>query len=53
MEKCPVKCLEWSNDLGVYGTPTIIPKDVESCTGCGMCQLVCPDCAIVIEKIKK
>lgn len=53
MEKCPVKCLVWSNELGVYGTPTVIPNDVESCTGCGMCQLVCPDCAITIERNKK
>jgi len=37
----------------VYGTPTVIPKDTESCTGCGMCQMVCPDCAIVVERIKK
>ncbi|NMA01893.1 MAG: 4Fe-4S binding protein [Clostridia bacterium] len=52
MEKCPVKCLEWSNELGVYGTPTVIPKDQDSCTGCGTCALVCPDCAITIERKK-
>lgn len=52
MEKCPVKCLEWSNELGVYGTPTVITKDQDSCTGCGTCALVCPDCAITIERKK-
>jgi len=52
MEKCPVQCLEWSNELGVYGTPTVIPKDQDSCTGCGICALVCPDCAITIERKK-
>ena len=47
--KCPVKCMSWSNELGVYGTPRV-QADPETCIGCGMCQLVCPDCAIVVER---
>ena len=43
------KVIEWSRNLGVYGTPRIKPR-IEGCTVCGMCQMVCPDCAIQIEK---
>lgn len=50
-EKCPKKCINWSNVLGVYGTPTVEAND--ECIGCGICQMVCPDCAILIEKKKK
>ncbi len=52
-EKCPSSVLVWSETLGVYGTPTVMPKDEESCIACSICQMVCPDCAIVIEKKKK
>ncbi|MGE5421676.1 MAG: 4Fe-4S binding protein [Ignavibacteriales bacterium] len=52
-EKCPKECLVWSDKLGLYGTPTVIPKDKESCIACGICQITCPDCAILIEKKKK
>ena len=53
MEKCPVKTLVWSESLGVYGTPAVEPRNTEECTACGMCAIVCPDCAIIIERIKK
>lgn len=52
IQKCPVKTLVWSQELGVYGTPAVQPKDAQGCTGCGMCSMVCPDCAIVIERKK-
>jgi 2-oxoglutarate ferredoxin oxidoreductase subunit delta len=52
MEKCPQKCLSWSNNLGLYGTPTV-EADMEKCIACGICKTVCPDCAIVVEKKKK
>jgi len=47
IEKCPVKCIGWSDGLGVYGTPRV-DADMEKC----ICQLVCPDCAIRVEKKK-
>ncbi|MCR4440528.1 MAG: 4Fe-4S binding protein [Peptococcaceae bacterium] len=53
MQKCPVKTLVWSDDLGVYGTPTVQPRNEDECTACGMCALVCPDCAILIERKPK
>lgn len=48
IQKCPKKCMSWSDILGVYGTPTVgINND---CIACGICQNTCPDCAIVVEK---
>lgn len=52
IEKCPVKTLAWSDKLGVYGTPTPQVKEDIPCIGCSMCQTVCPDCAISVEKVK-
>ncbi|PKM88403.1 MAG: 4Fe-4S ferredoxin [Firmicutes bacterium HGW-Firmicutes-12] len=52
IQKCPANTLIWSDELGVYGTPAVQPKDAEGCTGCGMCSIVCPDCAITIERKK-
>lgn len=47
--KCPMKCLNWSKEVGLYQTPAVEPnKDV--CTACGMCSMVCPDSAIRIER---
>lgn len=52
--KCPVnaqgkKCLQWSKEVGVYATPAVQP-DPELCVACGMCETICPDRAIRIEK---
>ena len=49
IHKCPTKVIVWSEELGVYGTPRVKPN-MEGCIVCGMCQMVCPDCAIRIEK---
>ena len=52
IEKCPVKCISWSSEgLGVYGTPRV-EANMEKCILCGICQTVCPDCAIRVEKKK-
>ncbi|WP_192868181.1 4Fe-4S dicluster domain-containing protein [Calderihabitans maritimus] len=51
IEKCPRQTLGWSEYLGVYGTPTVEPGHGEKeCNGCSLCQIVCPDCAILVEK---
>lgn len=51
IEKCPKKCMSWSDVLGVYGTPAVEIND--ECIACGICQITCPDCAITVEKKKK
>ncbi len=52
-EKCPTDVIVWSEKLGVYGTPAVKPKDEDSCIACFICEMVCPDCAINIEKKAK
>ncbi len=52
IEKCPKKCISWSNVLGVYGTPAV-EAGMDECIACGICKTVCPDCAITVEKRKK
>lgn len=49
IEKCPVKCITWSEELGVYGTPRV-QADGDKCIACGLCQLVCPDCALLVKR---
>lgn len=51
IQKCPKKCLSWSEALGVYGTPSVECND--ECIGCGICQSFCPDCAINVSKKKE
>lgn len=51
VEKCPVDCINWSDILGVYGTPAVEADN--RCIACGICQDVCPDCAIKIDKRQK
>jgi 2-oxoglutarate ferredoxin oxidoreductase subunit delta len=48
-EKCPEHALSWSDRLGVYGTPTVMP-DPGLCKGCRTCEVVCPDCAILVTR---
>ncbi|WP_075859611.1 4Fe-4S dicluster domain-containing protein [Carboxydothermus pertinax] len=50
IEKCPTKAITWSEVLGVYGTPSV--ESNNKCIACGICQMVCPDCAIYVEKKK-
>ena len=51
IEKCPKKCITWSDVLGVYDTPSVEANN--DCIACGICQHVCPVCAIRIDKMKK
>lgn len=49
--KCPGEVLSWSDVLGVYGTPSVVPND--KCIACGICELTCPECAITVLRKKK
>ena len=51
MEKCPKSAIEWSERTGIYGSPTVVMN--EDCIGYKNCQIICPECAILIEKKKK
>ncbi len=51
LEKCPSQVIDWSGEMGVYGTPIVEAKRIERCTACRICALVCPDAAIDIEKV--
>jgi 2-oxoglutarate ferredoxin oxidoreductase subunit delta len=51
--KCPTDVLDWSKELGVYGTPIMGAKRIEQCIACGICEMVCPDAAILIERKNK
>ncbi|MTI93869.1 MAG: 4Fe-4S dicluster domain-containing protein [Firmicutes bacterium] len=53
IQKCPVNIIEWSKDLGVYGTPAVRTYDQDKCIACKICEDVCPDTAIYIDKVKK
>ena len=52
VEKCPVQVIQWSKKLGFMGTPLVEPE-IDGCIVCGICQKVCPDTAIFIEKKKR
>jgi len=49
IEKCPVRVIDWAKELGSAGTPLVKPE-IDGCIVCGICQTVCPDAAIHIER---
>ncbi len=53
LERCPHDVIDWSEELGIYGTPRAEPARMDDCIACGICQLVCPDSAILIQKKQK
>jgi len=49
LEKCPTKAIIFSSEKGVYNQP--VPKiNPEKCNLCGICETICPDCALRVEK---
>ena len=48
IQKCPVKIITWSTELGVYGTPAVCTTDQDKCIACKNCEMICPDAAISI-----
>lgn len=49
VEKCPVKALSKSDEVGFFGA-NIPDLDIEKCITCGICKRFCPDGAIAVEK---
>ncbi len=50
---CPKKVYELSDEMNAKGYRLPNPIRIEDCTECGLCELYCPDFAIIIEKTKK
>jgi len=46
---CPKKVLEKGEKVNERGIHCIIVKAPEECIGCGLCAIMCPDCAIEIS----
>jgi len=55
VEYCPTKVLQVSDKLNEkgYHPPVLVEEEpVKVCIACHMCELVCPDFAIVVEELK-
>lgn len=50
---CPVKIVKMSDGLNAKGYhPSIVAEeDMHKCIACAFCAMICPDCAIEVEKI--
>jgi len=53
IEFCPVKALEYSNKLNARGVHPPKVKKNDICTGCGLCERLCPDFAIYLKREEK
>jgi Pyruvate/2-oxoacid:ferredoxin oxidoreductase delta subunit len=51
--KCPVAALSWSKDKTNYFSNHIPQIDLKKCISCKICERLCPDMAIKVEKKKK
>lgn len=47
IERCPVNVIQWSSELGAYGTNRVT-VNVEGCITCKICSYYCPDAAISV-----
>lgn len=49
LEKCPLKAIIFSSQKGIYNKPAPQVRP-NKCNLCGICETVCPDCAIRVDK---
>jgi 2-oxoglutarate ferredoxin oxidoreductase subunit delta len=47
---CPLKVFANSDKLNRKGYYVPVIADEKACTACGLCELLCPEFAILIEK---
>ena len=48
IEFCPKNVLQASKDINAKGYRLPEPRDIEACTQCQLCVIVCPDLAIAV-----
>lgn len=50
VDMCPRGVFLWAKDLSKRGFKYPVPENVEKCVGCRLCEIICPDFAISVEK---
>ncbi|MDR3063255.1 MAG: ferredoxin family protein [Methanobrevibacter sp.] len=50
VESCPKKVYENSNITNKKGVQIPVPKNIKNCVQCHLCELMCPDQAILVEE---
>jgi len=50
VEVCPKDCLNLSGLSNDSGYDYVEFNEEAQCVGCGLCYMVCPDCAITVFK---
>jgi 2-oxoglutarate ferredoxin oxidoreductase subunit delta len=53
IERCPVAALEESDTLNKRGIRPPKLKQVNECNDCRLCELLCPDMAIMVVRKEK
>ena len=48
IEFCPKKVLQYSKDINAKGYTLPEVVNLEACTQCKLCEMVCPDLAIAV-----
>jgi 2-oxoglutarate ferredoxin oxidoreductase subunit delta len=48
LESCPKKVYEKSDIANKKGVQLPVPKNIENCVKCHLCELMCPDQAIFV-----
>lgn len=50
IELCAEKVFIKSKQINSHGYYIPIPEALDKCTGCMICELICPELAVIIEK---
>lgn len=53
VESCPKKALKASSAINAKGYTLPEVAKPQKCNACGICEIVCPDFAIAVEKEKR
>ena len=48
IDLCPRQVLEYSTDFNEKGYHSPVVANLDACTFCGLCELICPDFAIFV-----